>query len=80
MKLRYSPTSPYVRKVVVTAIEAGLDERIERVETDVWSPETDIAEDNPWARDPRSSPTTAPCPAIRRPSATTWIRCTAGRG
>ena len=42
MKLRYSPTSPYVGKVVVTAIEAGLDDRIERIETDVWSPETDI--------------------------------------
>ena len=24
MKLRYSPTSPYVRKVTVTAIETGL--------------------------------------------------------
>ena len=52
MKLRYSPTSPYVRKVVVTAIEAGLDERIERIETDVWNPETDIAEDNPLGKVP----------------------------
>ncbi len=52
MKLRYSPTSPYVRKVVVTAIEAGLDERIERIETDVWNPATDIAEDNPLGKVP----------------------------
>ena len=52
MKLRYSPTSPYVRKVVVTAIEAGLDDRIERIETDVWNPETDIAADNPLGKVP----------------------------
>jgi glutathione S-transferase len=31
MKLYYSPTSPYVRKVTVTSIEKGLDGRIERV-------------------------------------------------
>lgn len=31
MKLFYHPSSPYVRKVLVTAIEAGLDARIERV-------------------------------------------------
>lgn len=31
MKLCYSPTSPYVRKVTVTAIEKGLDSQIERV-------------------------------------------------
>ena len=36
MKLRYSPASPYVRKVTVLAIETGLDGRIERVSTDVW--------------------------------------------
>jgi glutathione S-transferase len=52
MKLRYSPTSPYVRKVAVVAIEAGLDERIERIETDVWNAATDIAEDNPLGKVP----------------------------
>jgi glutathione S-transferase len=31
MKLYYSPTSPYVRKVLITAIELGLRERIEIV-------------------------------------------------
>lgn len=31
MKLIYSPTSPFVRKVAVTAIETGLEGRIERV-------------------------------------------------
>jgi glutathione S-transferase len=35
MKLRYSPTSPYVRKVVVLALETGLDKRIERIPTTV---------------------------------------------
>ncbi|HEX6980713.1 MAG TPA: glutathione S-transferase N-terminal domain-containing protein [Alphaproteobacteria bacterium] len=31
MKLFFSPASPYVRKVIVTAIETGLDARIERL-------------------------------------------------
>ena len=38
MKLRYSPTSPYVRKVSVVAIETGLDARLERVPTDIRAP------------------------------------------
>jgi glutathione S-transferase len=33
MKLRYSPSSPFVRKVTVFALETGLDSRIERVPT-----------------------------------------------
>ncbi len=52
MKLRFSPTSPYVRKVTVTAIETGLDGRIERVPTNVWDPDTDIATDNPLGKVP----------------------------
>ena len=52
MKLRFSATSPYVRKVVVTALEAGLGDRIEQVETNVWDPATDIAEDNPLGKVP----------------------------
>ncbi len=31
MKLHYSPTSPYVRKALVLALETGLDDRLERV-------------------------------------------------
>ena len=31
MKLFHSPTSPYVRKVMVTAIEKGLDGQIEKM-------------------------------------------------
>jgi glutathione S-transferase len=52
MKLRFSPTSPYVRKVCVVAIETGLDARIERVETDPWDPETDLGDDNPLGKVP----------------------------
>ena len=52
MKLRYSPLSPFVRKVTVTLIETGLDERVERMPTDVWNPDTDIARDNPLGKVP----------------------------
>lgn len=52
MKLCYSPTSPYVRKVMVLASELGLDERIERIATNPWtSPEALIA-DNPLSKVP----------------------------
>jgi|APTNR8051073442_1049403.scaffolds.fasta_scaffold28032_2 glutathione S-transferase len=52
MKLRYTPTSPYVRKVTVTAHERGLDGRIERIPTDVWDPNSDIGRDNPLGKVP----------------------------
>ena len=52
MKLRYSPTSPYVRKVTVAAIEIGLDDRIERIATNVWDPASDIIRDNPLGKVP----------------------------
>ena len=52
MKLRYSATSPYVRKVLATAIETGLDSQIERVATDPWSAETDLAGSNPLCKVP----------------------------
>jgi len=35
MKLRYSPASPYVRKVMIVALEGGLGEQIEKVATSV---------------------------------------------
>jgi len=54
MKLFYSPTSPYVRKVVVCAEEAGLAAAIERVAATVTpvteSPE--VAAANPLAKVP----------------------------
>lgn len=52
MKLRFSPTSPYVRKVSMTAIETGLQDRIEHVPTNVWDAATDIAQDNPLGKVP----------------------------
>jgi len=52
MKLRYSPTSPYVRKVTITAIETGLDARIERIPTNPLDPATDLAGDNPIGKVP----------------------------
>lgn len=52
MKLRYSPTSPYVRKVLITAIETGQESVIERVPTNPWDPETDLPNDNPLGKVP----------------------------
>ena len=52
MKLRYSPTSPYVRKVLVAAIELGLAGRIERVPTDTQDRDSGLAEHNPLGKVP----------------------------
>ena len=52
MKLRFSPLSPYVRKVSVTLIEIGLEDRVENILTNVWDPETDIADNNPLGKVP----------------------------
>jgi glutathione S-transferase len=50
--LRYSPASPFVRKVVVFAHETGLADRIELVPTDVWAPDSNIFRDNPLGKVP----------------------------
>nr|WP_222532972.1 glutathione S-transferase N-terminal domain-containing protein [Azospirillum sp. 412522] len=52
LKLRWSPTSPYVRKVMVVLIERGLEDRVERVATDPWSVDTDLPQDNPLGKVP----------------------------
>jgi len=52
MKLRYSLTSPYVRKVVVAAIELGLDGRIEKIPTNTADPASGLANDNPLSKVP----------------------------
>jgi len=52
MKLRYSPTSPYVRKVMITVIETGQDSVIEKIPTNPWDPETDLTDDNPLGKVP----------------------------
>ena len=38
MILRYSPTSPFVRKVLAVAVATGLDSRIENVRTETTDP------------------------------------------
>jgi glutathione S-transferase len=54
MKLYFSGASPYVRKVMVTAIETGLDKKIEPVATTVvpTKPNAEIARDNPLMKVP----------------------------
>ncbi len=52
MQLRYSQTSPYVRKVMMVAHEAGVADRIEISPTDVWAPDSPIVRDNPLAKIP----------------------------
>lgn len=52
MKLRWAPASPFVRKVTVTALEIGIDSRIERVTTDYHDPKSDIIEHNPLGKVP----------------------------
>lgn len=54
MKLHHSPTSPYVRKVMVLAIEKGLDGRIEKMAT-AASPikrEASLTSSNPLGKVP----------------------------
>jgi glutathione S-transferase len=52
MKLRYTPASPFSRKVLVVAHECGLADRIEKVAADLERPEGDLANDNPLGKVP----------------------------
>ena len=52
MKLYYGTTSPYVRKIVVSAIELGLNDRIERDETFPWEAKTTYGGVNPVGKVP----------------------------
>jgi glutathione S-transferase len=52
LKLWHSPASPFVRKVLVFAHEAGLADSIALVPGDVWAPETEITKDNPLGKVP----------------------------
>tara|TARA_Y100000739_G_C20553498_1_gene439426 strand:- start:309 stop:911 length:603 start_codon:yes stop_codon:yes gene_type:complete len=52
MKLYFSQTSPYVRKVSVVLIETGLDNSVEKIPTNVWDPETEIIKFNPLGKVP----------------------------
>lgn len=52
MKLCYSPTSPYVRKVTMTAHETGAHDQIERILIIPAGPATDVARVNPLGKVP----------------------------
>lgn len=52
MKLYYSPTSPYVRKVTACAIACGLHGRITRVETNPHDSPPALLADNPLSKVP----------------------------
>ena len=54
MKLFYSPTSPYVRKVMVTALEKGLEGKIEKINASVSpiAPNKEVAAQNPLMKVP----------------------------
>lgn len=52
MKLWYSPTSPYARKVLVCAAERGLDDSIELVNTKMGDTQSGLRADNPLDKVP----------------------------
>lgn len=52
MKLRYSPTSPFVRKVWVSVLEAGIADRIERVDVNPLNPRDVSESPNPLGKIP----------------------------
>jgi glutathione S-transferase len=52
MKLFYSPTSPFVRKVVACAITRGLDSRIERIPTEAHASQPALLAVNPLSKVP----------------------------
>ena len=52
MKLFYSPTSPFVRKVVACAIIRDLDSRIERIRTDAHASPAALLAVNPLSKVP----------------------------
>ena len=68
MKLRYAPPSPFVRKVMVVAIEGGIESRIEKIPTAVVpvTPNDQLKAENRSSKCPRSPPMTASCSTIRR--------------
>jgi glutathione S-transferase len=52
MKLYYSPTSPYVRKVMACAVIRGLDGQIEKQVTNPHVSPADLLADNPLSKVP----------------------------
>ena len=52
MKLHYSPTSPYVRKVMASAIARGIEGRIQTIETNPHVSPPSLLRDNPLSKVP----------------------------
>jgi len=52
MKLHYSSTSPFTRKVLVCAMELGLADNIEKVPTNPWESAAEFVANNPLSRIP----------------------------
>jgi glutathione S-transferase len=52
MELRHSPTSPYVRKVMIAAIETGQAGKLRLVPGNVWAADSDIGKVNPLGKVP----------------------------
>ena len=52
MKLHYSATSPFVRKVIITAMERGLDDRFELVPSNPFSEDSGLRKYNPLSKIP----------------------------
>ncbi len=52
MKLTHNATSPFVRKAMVTALEAGLTNAMQLVPTDPWNPDDPLQETNPLGKVP----------------------------
>ena len=52
LKLRYSPTSPYVRKVMMVAMEKGIADRLQLETTNPWNSEPDFTRENPLSKVP----------------------------
>ena len=80
MKLRYSPTSPFARKVLVVAQETGSQNRLELIKTATLVPDAQLTRDNPLQKIPALLPWKAMLPALvngsisaHSPSPSCWI-------
>lgn len=52
MRLHYSSTSPFTRKVLVCAMELDMDGDIEKVPTNPWESAAELVDNNPLSRIP----------------------------
>ena len=52
MKLFYSPTSPYVRKVMACAMATGVQGQITKVQTNPWESPAELLAQNPLSKVP----------------------------